>query len=651
MNEEIAELPPEGGSRSDDPEIVERTTGPVGHPSRARRRRSSTWRSLTQPHGGTYRGEQDAQLGAGLVAVFCLVVLGADAFLRLGHADRAAVAAVVGVTALVDLSLLVLLERPGSRLRLLWFPVLLVASEVTLALLPDGASAVSYVGFLTLIFVYIGLTQARGVGPLFVVVVAPVWVVVQRPWSAVVGVKLFLTLSIWLLVSEVLAGRTERARVRTKRLIVQANTDVLTGLGSRLFLSDRIERMMTGPEATGSALLFIDVDGFKVINETYGHAAGDELLIAVADRLRSSLREGDLGARLGGDEFVALLDDCTLTDATALAGRLLATLSAPYPLSRGRVAITVSIGLVEVVPPTTAESALRDADRAMSEAKAAGRNRLSVYEGAMHDRVVKRLELETELRDALAQDQFEVFYQPVVHSATGAIIGAEALLRWRHPRRGLLTPDAFLAVSEEMGLMESLGDWILRQACVQANEWQLIDPARAFSIAVNLSAPEMFSADLIGRVDRALSESGLPGKLLVLEITERIMMADTDQAKKQLEALRKLGVRIAIDDFGTGHSSLAYLRDLPIDILKVDRSFVSPLGSDHQALALLRAIVGIADALDLDVIVEGAETAAEIELLDQLGCHIVQGFYYGRPTPAEELGYRLTWSPSAFRTT
>lgn len=194
--------------------------------------------------------------------------------------------------------------------------------------------------------------------------------------------------------------------------------------------------------------------------------------------------------------------------------------------------------------------------------------------------------------------------------------------------------------------MEPLGDWILRQACLQAKEWQLIDPARAFSIAVNLSAPEMFSADLIGRVDSALQESGLPGKLLVLEITERIVMANTDQAKRQLEALRKLGVRIAIDDFGTGHSSLAYLRDLPIDILKVDRSFVDPLGSDHQALALLRAIVGIADALDLDVIVEGVETAAEIELLDQLGCHIVQGFYYGRPTSGEELSSRLTWSSS-----
>jgi diguanylate cyclase (GGDEF)-like protein len=580
-----------------------------------------------------------------LVAIFCLTVFGAVAFLHLGHENGGAVAAIAGALAIGDLCLLVPIQRAGNRLLLLCFPLLVVAGELAITLLPHG-DAVGYLGFLTLCFVYIGLTQGRGVGSLFVLVTGPVWVAVQRPWTAEVGVRLFLAIVIWVLISEVLAARTERSRVRTKRLIAQANTDVLTGLGSRLYLSDRIEQMATEGDPRGSALLFIDLDGFKVVNETYGHAAGDELLIAVAKRLRSSLREGDLGARLGGDEFVALLDACAMSDAKELATRLLSSLSAPYALSRGRVAVTVSIGIVSVVPPTTAEAALRDADRAMSEAKAAGRNRVSIFEGAMRDRVVRRLALETELRDALAEEQFEVFYQPVVNSGTGAMIGAEALLRWNHPHRGLLTPDAFLVVSEEMGLMEPLGDWILRQATLQATEWQRIDPARAFSIAVNLSAPEMFSADLIGRVDRALDESGLAGRLLVLEITERIMMANTDQAMRQLEELRKLGVRIAIDDFGTGHSSLAYLRDLPIDILKVDRSFVNPLGSDRQALALLRAIVGIADALDLDVVVEGAETAAEIELLDQLGCHIVQGFYYGRPTSAAELSSRLTWPTS-----
>ena len=336
-----------------------------------------------------------------------------------------------------------------------------------------------------------------------------------------------------------------------------------------------------------------------------------------------------------------LLASCSLEQAVSLAQDLLAALSEPFGLSVGRVAITASMGIVSLEPPATAELALRRADRAMGEAKSAGRNQVFIYEAAMEEKTIRRIELETQLRDALANNQFEVHYQPVVHSGLDTIIGAEALIRWRHPERGLLTPDEFLSVSEDIGLMGSLGDWVLRQACHQAQQWQSIDPARAFSVAVNLSAPEMFSADLIGRVRRALEESGLPGKLLVLEITERIMMSDMEQATRQLGELRKLGVRIAIDDFGTGYSSLAYVRDLPVDILKIDRNFVAPLGSDHQALALVRAIVGIANALDLDVIVEGAETAAQIELLNDLGCQVIQGFYFGRPTSSAELEHRL----------
>jgi diguanylate cyclase (GGDEF)-like protein len=586
--------------------------------------------------------EQDVRLGFGLVAAYCAVALVASVFFPLGTESRQSVAVIVMATAALDLGLLVLSGRRIKGPMLLCFPVLVVVSELALSFLAAGGGAVEYTGFFTLIFVFIGLTQNRGVGPLFACVVGSAWVVIERPWTAEVGVKLVLALAIWILISEVLAARTERARVRTKRLVAQVNTDVLTGLGSRLYLSDRIERIVMQQDTMlRSALLFIDLDGFKRINDTYGHSAGDELLIEVARRVESALRDGDLAARLGGDEFVVLLEDCSLDQAEGLATRLISSLNSPYGLSLGRAAITASIGIVEIVPPTTAERVLRDADRAMSEAKAAGRNRLVIYEGAMEERTIRRLELETQLRDALVDEQFEVYYQPVVHSGMHTIIGAEALLRWQHPQRGLLTPDDFLAVSEDIGLIATLGDWVLRQACRQAQGWQSIDPARAFSISVNLSAPEMFSADLIGRVERALAESGLPGKLLVLEITERIMMADREQATRQLGELRKLGVRIAIDDFGTGYSSLAYVRDLPVDILKIDRSFVTPLGVDHQALALVRAIVGIADALDLDVIVEGAETAAQIELLDELGCQVVQGFYFGQPVSAEELRNRL----------
>lgn len=586
-------------------------------------------------------GDHDALLGFGLIAAYCVVALVAMVLFPVGDVRVGSAVAIVGVTLAVDSALLALF---GGRIKgplLLCFPVLLIASELALSLLVAGGEAAEFTGFLTLMFVFIGLTQGRSVGPVFVVITGVVWAVIQRPWTAQVGVKLFLALAIWLLISQVLAARTERARIRTGRLVTQVNTDVLTGLGSRLYLSDRIERTVAQDDGIGSVLLFIDLDGFKRINDTYGHSAGDELLVDVARRVKGALRLGDMAARLGGDEFVVLLVSCSLEQAVSLAEDLLASLSEPFGLSVGRVAITASIGIVGVEPPATAELALRRADRAMGEAKAAGRNRVSIYETAMEEKTIRRIELETQLRDAVANNQFEVHYQPVVHSGLETIIGAEALIRWRHPERGLLTPDEFLAVSEDIGLMGSLGDWVLRQACHQAQQWQSIDPARAFSVAVNLSAPEMFSADLIGRVRRALEESGLPGKLLVLEITERIMMSDMEQATRQLGELRKLGVRIAIDDFGTGYSSLAYVRDLPVDILKIDRNFISPLGSDHQALALVRAIVGIANALDLDVIVEGAETAAQIELLNDLGCQVIQGFYFGRPTTSAELEDRL----------
>jgi diguanylate cyclase (GGDEF)-like protein len=585
-------------------------------------------------------GDADVILGFGLVTAYCSFVLVAMVF-SLGHIRGAGPVVVIGLTMAVDSALLALSGR-GLRGRwLLCFPFLLVASELALALLVPEGEAAEFAAFFTLMFVFIGLTQRRGVGPLFVLVAAPAWAALERPWTAEVGVKSVLTVAVWVLISEVLAARTDRILVRTKHLVSIVNTDVLTGLGSRLYLSDCIERVVRRADAPSSTLLSIDLDGFKTINDAYGPAAGDELLVATARRIESILHTGDIAARLGGDQFVALFEGCNLAQAERRAQDLLTRINEPFGLSQGRVAITASVGIVGITPPTTAELVLRQADRALNDAKSAGRNRVSVHECAMEERTIRRLELETQLRDALANGEFEVHYQPVVHSGLDTIVGAEALVRWRHPVRGLLTPDQFLAVSEDIGVIGPLGDWVLRQACHQAKRWQSIDPARAFSVAVNLSAPEMFSADLVSRVRNALDESGLAGTLLVLEITEGIIMADTEQATRQLADLRKLGVRIAVDDFGTGYSSLAYARELPVDILKIDRSFIGPLDVDHQAVALVRAIVGIARALDLDVIVEGVETAAQLELLRDLGCHVVQGFYYGRPTSHSALEGRL----------
>ena len=585
-------------------------------------------------------GDADVLLGFGLVAAYCFFVVVAMVF-SLGDIYGPGPVVVVGLTMAADSCLLAFSGRRLSGRWLLCFPLLLVASELGLSVLVPSGEAAEFAGFFTLMFVFIGLTQRRGMGPLFILVAGPAWAFIERPWTDEVAVKSVLALAVWLLISEVLAARTDRMLVRTKHLVTIVNTDVLTGLGSRLYLSDCIERVVRRADAPSSTLLSIDLDGFKTVNEAYGPAAGDELLVAAARRIESILHAGDIAARLGADQFVALFEGCNLTQAERRAQQLLARINEPFGLSQGRVAITASIGIVGITPPTTADLVLRQADRALSDAKSAGRNRVSVHECAMEERTIRRLELETQLRDALANGEFEVHYQPVVHSSLDTIVGAEALVRWRHPERGLLTPDQFLAVSEDIGVIGPLGDWVLRQACHQAKRWQSIDPARAFSVAVNLSAPEMFSADLVSRVRSALDESGLAGTLLVLEITEGIIMADTEQATRQLTELRKLGVRIAIDDFGTGYSSLAYARELPVDILKIDRSFIAPLDVDHQAVALVRAIVGIARALDLDVIVEGVETAAQLDLLDDLGCHVVQGFYYGKPTSHSALEGRL----------
>jgi len=586
--------------------------------------------------------QPDELLGAGLVGVFCVVTVIVGIALGPSTVALRAAVEVAVATAALDLGLLGLPWRRLPTKMLLAFPVLLLGGVAALALSTTGMTP-AYSSFFTLAFLYVGLTQARGTGPAFALFAAPLYVLSQQRWTGDIVVKLILTLALWLLISDVLAVRAERSRTKTKALIARANTDVLTGLGSRLLLSDHIERLMAQSGSATSWLLFIDLDGFKSVNDTFGHGAGDEVLVIVAERLRSTFRDTDLAARLGGDEFAVLLQDSDLAQATEVANRILSVLSGPIALSRSRIAVTASIGIIEIVAPSTAEDVLRDADVAMYEAKAAGRNQMSIYKRDMKARMTKRIELETELRDAFGADQFEVHYQPVVHMGTGDVIGAEALLRWRHPRRGLLAPGEFLAASEDIGLMTPLGDWILRQACHHASAWQSIDPARAFTIAVNLSAPEMFAPDLTTRVQQTLENTGLPGKLLVLEITERVLMANSPLVQQRLQELRHLGVRIAIDDFGTGYSSLAYLREFPVDILKIDRSFVTPLGADHQALALLRSITAIADALVFDVIVEGVETPAQVEILSELGCHIAQGFYFGRPVTAEDLGNRLAW--------
>jgi EAL domain-containing protein (putative c-di-GMP-specific phosphodiesterase class I) len=346
----------------------------------------------------------------------------------------------------------------------------------------------------------------------------------------------------------------------------------------------------------------------------------------------------DVIARLGGDEFAVLLDRCTPAQAILVSQRLIESVSRPIDLTRGSVAVTASVGIVDLTRCASAQDALGDGDVAMYEAKLAGKNRYSLYKPEMAERIAARLKLGVELRTALEAGQFEAHYQPVVQVETGEVIGFEALLRWNHPERGQLAAGAFIEVCEEIGLIVPLGKWILNEACRQAGRWQREDPDRHLSMAVNLSSRQLFDTGLVAEVERALSESDLRGDVLVLEITERLLLVDSPFVLRQLDELKRLGVRIAIDDFGTGYSSLAYLRDFPVDILKIDRSFVEALDRDDQAVALAKSIVGISEALRLDVIAEGMETRAQVDVLYKIGCHVMQGFYFSRPKPADELG-------------
>jgi diguanylate cyclase (GGDEF)-like protein len=417
-----------------------------------------------------------------------------------------------------------------------------------------------------------------------------------------------------------------------------AHSDSLTGLANRLHLANRIDDAVTQlhPGSTGIALLLLDLDGFKAVNDSFGHAIGDELLTMVARRLRGSLRPTDVGARLGGDEFAVLLEGVDHEQALAAAHRVLAAVSAPFVLSRSTVAISASIGLVHATDARGSQDLMRDADVAMYRAKADGKSRVVSFERAMQDRVVRRLRLETELRRSVDDGDFVLHYQPLIDLDLLTVVGVEALIRWQHPTRGLLPPAEFIDVAEDTGLIVPLGRWVLEQATLAAAGWQSAS-GRPLSIAVNLSPRQLHDPDLIQIAADALSTAGLSPDTLIIEITENLLLKDAELARSRLAALRELGIKVAVDDFGTGYSSLAYLDRYPVDILKIDRSFVDPLGGSLKSAALVRSIIDMASALEIDAIAEGVEDEHQLATLQSLGCHFAQGFYFARPRPAADI--------------
>jgi diguanylate cyclase (GGDEF)-like protein/PAS domain S-box-containing protein len=433
---------------------------------------------------------------------------------------------------------------------------------------------------------------------------------------------------------------TER-RARGELIAHQAIHDPLTGLPNRLLFVDRLRRALATAEGDNRvAVLFLDLDQFKVINDSLGHNAGDRLLVALADRLRAAIRPSDTVARFGGDEFAVLCTGVPDEDvAYELARRISSAVSKPIVLPEGEVFVTASVGIAlsggELETP---ETLLRNADAAMYRAKDQGRARAELFQSDAHDRAVRHLRTGNELHRALERGELRLHYQPIVSLEDGKVSGFEALLRWEHPRRGLVQPDDFVGLAEETGLVVPIGSWALEEACRQAATWHLA--GAPLSISVNLSPRQLAEPTLPEDVARVLQATGIDPGALWLEITENTLMRDAESAVRTLSALRSLGVHLAVDDFGTGYSSMSYLKRFPVQALKVDRTFVDGIGREPEDSAICTAVVSLAHALGLRAVAEGVETPEQLAELRTLGCELAQGFLFGRPAPAEEWGDR-----------
>lgn len=438
---------------------------------------------------------------------------------------------------------------------------------------------------------------------------------------------------------------TERKRAQAE-LAHQALHDPLTGLPNRVLFLDRLGVSLArlGRRDTGVAVLFLDLDRFKLINDSHGHDAGDRVLVEVAARLRALLRPSDTLARLGGDEFTILCEDVADEGAAAaVAERVAATLGPPVMVDDAEAYLSASIGIAVGRDPGMAPAALlRDADAAMYGAKERGRSRYAMFDGAMRLRGAERLRAEADLRRAVERGELRVHYQPQVDLASGRPVGVEALVRWAHPERGLVPPGEFVPVAEETGLIVAIGEWVLRQACRQARAWEDRTGDHSLRMAVNLSARQLADDGLRDVVAEALADSGLAPDRLCLEITESAVSEDPLAARQALIALRRLGVRLAIDDFGVGFSSLGQIRQLPaVDVLKIDRSFIGGLGRNREDAAIVASVISLADALGLTTVGEGVETSDHARELRALGCEQAQGFYFGRPAPPDAAGKLL----------
>jgi diguanylate cyclase (GGDEF)-like protein/PAS domain S-box-containing protein len=442
--------------------------------------------------------------------------------------------------------------------------------------------------------------------------------------------------------ANILATAAERQEAR-KRLTWLAQYDSLTRLPNRRHLSSSLENAIAEAARHGhrAAVMFVDLDRFKNVNDMLGHGVGDQLLVQAAARLEACARDENMVARLGGDEFAVVLPCLAGTerhaeDAALVAGRIIESLAQPFHLQGQQLFVSASIGIASYPEDgASAGELLKSADTAMYGAKNSGRNNWQFYSAAQHEHAARRLQLETELRQALERGEFLLHYQPKLQLAGGAISGFEALLRWKHPQRGLVPPLDFIAILEETGLIISVGEWVIAEVCRQLRAWQEAGLPAA-PVAINLSARQLQQADLAGAIQRIVADNGTDPALLEFELTESMLMTNPEAAVEMLSRIKALGMRLSVDDFGTGYSSLAYLKRFPLDALKIDRTFVRDLPDDLDDAAITKAVIRLAHSLNLKVVAEGVETAAQLRELEQYGCDEIQGYYLSRPLPAAD---------------